>query len=296
MSEIIMQALSEYGIDRVTSTRQIDNKNILEIDNRYILKSLSSNQENAEKEARLNALLYQENAPVAKIHLTKTNGYYVFVDGNYYIFLDKLRGTTVYNIYEGSSKKRVYSLGRTLAKFHLASKKIENKVKLWNNNIMDELHGWVLKEIREKQIPIMPEVIQYCIDFTDLYHSLPRQIIHRDPHSYNMSMENDEIIGIVDFGISQINSRVFDMCYAFQPNEKNFDKWLAHRSYFFSGYHEVSPISENERDGYSYMCILLELLCVAFWSTRKREDKLEENIKHVHWLYSVRNEIRPVYL
>ena len=292
MNETIRQVLNQFGIDGNESIRQGNKSNLWIINDRLILKSFSTDKEKAEKVAQLNALLHQVNAPVAKLYPTKATGLHASVEGNFYVLTDKLPGKADVRIYEGDSKKRAYSLGRNLAALHLAMQKIDGKVELWDNNIMDELHGWILNEIREKQIPVKPEVIQYCINFADLYHLLPRQIIHRDPHGRNMSMENDEITGIFDFDLCQINSRVFDMCYAFQPNENDYDKWLIHRPYFFSGYHDVSPISKNEMDAYPYMCVLLELLCVAFWSTCKKEDKLAENNKHVHWLYSARNEIR----
>jgi len=292
MNKTIKQALDQFGLDGSESIRLIGGANTWEIDGKLILKSYSTNKDMAEKAARLNALLHQENAPVAKIHLTKTADFCASTEGSYYTLANKLSGIAGQDVYEGDSKKRVYSMGRSLAKLHLAMQKIDGKVELWDNNIIDELNGWILKEIQEKQIPVRPEVIQYCIDFADLYHHLPRQIIHRDPHSGNMCIENNEVTGIYDFDLCQINSRVFDLHYAFGPNEENFDKWLMLRPYFFSGYHEVSPISKDEMAAYTYMSVLIDLLFVAFWSTQNRIDKpVDEVLKCVHWMYDKRNEI-----
>ena len=292
MNETIKQTLNQFGIDGNESIQStIHGSNSWEIGGRLILKSYSTNKEKAERAARLNALLYQENAPVAKIYLTETAGFCASVDGNYYTLTDKLPGTSDYRIYEGDSKKRVYSMGRTLAKLHTALKKIDGKEELWDNDIMGELHGWILKEVREKQIPVRAEVIQYCASFADLYHSLPRQIIHRDPHGGNMCMENDEITGIFDFELCQVNSPVFDMCYAFYPYKKEFEQWQAHRPYFFSGYHSISVISKDEMAGYVYMAVLMELLCVAFDSMRSREDNVKQTLESLHWVYDNRNEI-----
>jgi Ser/Thr protein kinase RdoA (MazF antagonist) len=299
MNETIKQALKQFGFDGNESIRLIDGFNSWEIDGTFILKSYSTNKCNAGKAAQLNALLHQENAPVVKIHLTKTADFYASVEEHYYTLTDKLPGIADFNVYEGDCQKRVHSMGRTLAKLHFAMQKIDGKVELWDNDIMDELHGWILKEVREKEIPVRKEVIQYCIDFADLYHRLPRQIIHRDPHSGNMCLENDEITGIYDFDLCQVNSRVFDLYYAFGPSEKNFDKWLALRPYFFSGYQGVSPISKDEMAAYPYMSVLIDLLFVAYWSTQNRDDRpLDDAVKAVHWTYNNRNkiEIQKMYL
>ena len=292
MNETIKQALYQFGIVGSKSIQSTTHgNNSWEIDGKLILKSYSTNKEKAEKAARLNALLYQENAPVAKIHLTETADFYASVGGHYYTLTDKLSGTSDYRIYESDSQKRVYSMGCTLAKLHIAFKKIDGKVELWDNDIMDELHGWILKEVREKQIPVRPEVIQYCAGFADLYHRLPRQIIHRDPHGGNMCMENDEITGIFDFELCQVNNPVFDMCYAFYPYKKEFEQWQANRRYFFSGYHSISAISKDEMAGYAYMAVLMELLCVAFDSIRNKEDSVKQTLESLHWVYDNRKEI-----
>ena len=293
MNESIRKVLNQYDVGESESIQQIDKHNSWMIDDRFILKSFSTDKGKAEKVAQLNALLHQENAPVAKLHLTRTAGLCASVDGNYYTLVDKLPGTTEYAIYDGDSQKRLYTMGRTMAKLHLAMQKIDGKVELWDNNIMDELHGWILKEVRDKKIPVKPEVIQYCTDFAGLYHSLPRQIIHRNPHGGNMCLENDEITGIFYFDMCQINSRIFDMCYAFSPYgcKYDFDKWQAHRPYFFSGYHEISGISKDELAGYTYMTVLTELLFVAFYSTRNQEDVMMKTLESLHWIYDMRDEI-----
>jgi Ser/Thr protein kinase RdoA (MazF antagonist) len=290
MNEIIKQALNQFGING-ESVRKINKNNSWEVDGRFILKFFSTDKENAERVARLNALLYQENAPVAKPHLARTDSFCASVEGNYYTLSDKLPGTSEYRIYEGDSKKRVYSMGCNLAKLHVALKKMDGKMKVWDNDIMDELHGWILKEIREKQIPVKREVIQYCADFAGLYHRLPRQIIHRDPHSGNMCMENDEITGIYDLDLFQINSRVFDMCYAFFPYKHEFELWQAHCPYFFSGYQSVSAVSKDEMVGYACMAVLIELLFTAHDSIRSCEDTAKKTLELLHWVYDNRNEI-----
>ena len=304
MNEEIKQALNQFSIEDGLPIKKIYEKNFVwQIGDKYILKLVNSvkhaaniheapfDAERLTKIIRLNNLLHQENAPVASYYTTVTNELYATVGNRYYTLADKLPGKNPEPDDACDTQKRTHSLGKNLAILHLALKKLEGKVQVYSMDTMGELHGWILKEIRDKKIAVRQEVIDYCIAFGDLYHRLPRQIIHRDPHGGNILYEGDDVTGFIDFDITQVNIRIFDMCYAFAPNKYSYEKWLVQRQYFFSGYHKVSPISDDEMVGYAYMSVLLELLCVAFWSTLGREDKLCETLKGVHWLYSVRNEI-----
>ena len=297
MDNSIKQALSQFGINENTPLRyekpNSQNMQTWEIEGNYFIKRISKDKAKAERIVALNMLLRYENVPVARYHQTKTGDVCACVDGYYYILADKLPGTSHrWWELESNAEKRAYALGKNLAQLHLALKKLDGQFEAWDNNIMNELHGWILTEIRDKQIPVKQEVIDYCISFSDLYHHLPRQFIHRDPHGGNFLWVNDEITGVIDFDLTEINSRVFDLHYAFGPNEKYFDKWLKLRSYFFSGYHGVSHIRADEMVAYPYMSVFIDLLCLAFWSIQNREDKpVEDALRAVHWMYDNRNEI-----
>jgi len=290
MDEILMQALSQFEIENNLPVEQTAQKSSWVVGGKYILKSFLSDCETAKRVACLNDLLYRANAPAAKHYKSKTGNFYALSHGGYFTLAEKLPGAHG-GIYEGDSQKRAYSLGKNLAKLHLALKTLDGKAHAYDMDTMDELRGWILKEVNDKNIAVQRDVIDYCLEFDALYHRLPRQIIHRDPHKGNMLFLNDEITGFIDFDISQVNIRVFDMCYAFSPPEDKFDKWLSLRPYFFSGYYKISEISKDEMAGFAYMCILLELLCAAFWSALDRKDKMDETLRGLHWLYGVRDKI-----
>jgi len=299
MDNSIKQALEQFNITENVPIKYIKQNSqstqTWEVDSKYFIKQFAADLSKAERIVRLNTLLRRENVPVAHYHKTKTGDVCACVDGIYYTLADKLPGTVLPDILYGrnktNAKKLVYVMGKNLAKLHLALKKLDGQIEAWDNNIMNELHGWILTEIQTKQIPVNQEVIDYCISFCDLYQRLPRQLIHRDPHLGNFLWVNDEITGVLDFDLTQINSRVLDLYYAFGPCKEHFDEWLMLRSYFLSGYNGVSPISKDEMSAYPYMTVLFELLWVAFVSTQNRKDKsIEEAVNNLHWMYSVREE------
>ena len=300
MNNSIKQALNQFNINENVPIQHINqnpnNMHTWEVGSRYFLKLFSHDYTKAERIVRLNTLLRQENVPVAHYHQTTVGEICACVDGNYYTLADKLPGTTLpdkspYWEDKATAEKIVYEMGKNLAQLHLALKKINCQIEAWDNNIIDELHGWILTEIRTKQIPVNQKVIDYCISFCDLYQRLPRQLIHRDPHLGNFLWVNNKITGVIDFDLIQINSRVLDLYYAFGPCEKHFNEWLRLRPYFFSGYHRISPIGKDEMSAYPYMTVLFGLLWLAYLSTQNQENKMEEAVNSVHWLYSVRSEL-----
>ena len=292
MNESIKQVLAQFGIDEnlpITEAPAHREKpyKVWIVGQKYILKSSISDADSVERIAKLNTMLYQEGAPVARFYKTKAGNYCANADGFYFTLADKLPGTHFKRV----SKKVVYSLGKNLAKLHLALKKLESSVEVYSTDTMGELHGWILDEIYKKRIPVKKEIIEYCKEFGDLYYRLPRQIIHRDPNTGNILMENDEVTGFIDFDIAEINIRVFDMYYAFGANQGNFVEWLQMRPYFFSGYHEVSAIGKDELDAYPYMSVLFSLLWVSYVSINW-EERVKDALEELHWQYEVRNELK----
>ena len=292
MNNEMEQALAQFNIDSNLPITQTTQNTSWRVGDKYILKSFLTDKENAKRIVYLNTLLYKENAPVTKYHMTKTGELYAIAGDNYYTLADKLPGKESQNsVYDGNSKKRAYSLGKNLAVLHLALKKVEGQVQAINMDTMGEFHGWILKEITEKKIAVPQELINCCLEFEELYYSLPRQLIHRDPHGGNIFFENDEVSGFIDFDISQINIRIFDMCYTFFPWKDRFTEWIVLQPYFFDGYNSISAISAEEMRGFPYMCVLLELLFVAFWSTLDKEDKVVEALESANWVYGIRSKI-----
>lgn len=285
----IKQALQQFGLDENLHFQQSGTNPATQIGEKYVLKKFTK-PEHAEKIATMHSLLIQENAAVAKHHMTRDGKPYATTDGGYYTLADKLPGASV-KIYEGDSQKRVHSLGKGLGTLHRTLRKLDGKIDIHSMDSMGELYGWILTEIRAKKIPVQQEVIDYCTEFSGLYNRLPRQIIHRDPHAGNFLFENDEVVGVVDFDFCQINTRVFDICYAFAPVQEQFDQWLAHRQSFLSGYQEISPLSTDELAAYSYMSVFIELLFIAYWSTKNQAGRLKDSIKSTHWMYSIRDKL-----
>jgi len=273
MDKLVINALAGFGINEVESISRIKcctkEKNMWIIDDKYILKTYAD-LKSLERIVLLNDELYQAGAQVPRYYRTKAGELYVKADEDvYYTLADKIHGSNV-DMYEGNYKKRAFAIGKGIAKFHLALKELRNKTELWNGDCMAEFHDWILREIKEKNIPIKQDVINYLISFEELYRKLPRQIIHRDLHGGNMLIDNDELAAIIDISdITQVNVRIFDLCYyvSFFPDSKNdeeIEKWFIVFKSLLSGYNTVSEFTDDEFKAIPYMCAFIELLWIAF--------------------------------
>ena len=120
--------------------------------------------------------------------------------------------------------------------------------------------------------------------FEDLYKSLPRQVIHRDPNPSNIIV-SDEKWGFIDFELSERNVRIFDPCYAatailsetFEDgNSEKFMKWISVMKEIITGYDSVVKLTENEKRAVPYVILANQFISTAFFSDKDRYKELYE--------------------
>ena len=105
-------------------------------------------------------------------------------------------------------------IGKVIARLHNAFRICQDKISVYDNNFYKEIDGWVSQTFRDKNITSVPtEILEECVSkLKNIYPKLPRQLIHRDTHMENMLFENNILTGYIDFDLSQINARIFDLC------------------------------------------------------------------------------------
>ena len=292
MNKLVLTALTKFGVTEVGSVTRIEDKNIWFIDDKYVLKTYED-LNRLERLQQINIELLQFGVPVVKFNKTHTGDLYVKVaDDVYYALMDKAPGS------HPDDKKSNYSLGKNMAKLHLGLKNLSSKISRPNeSSLMLQLHGWILEEITKKQIQIRKEIIDYCINFEELYEKLPKQIIHRDLHGGNMLFENGELSAFLDFDINQVNARLFDVCYCMdygKTSDEGFIIWVENFKDFLRGYNSVSEITNEELEALPYMFILIQLLSVAYDSSIvTRSYRVDEGIEYLDWLYDNKEKFEP---
>lgn len=165
-------------------------------------------------------------------------------------------------------------MGGVIANLHSAFKKCEDRIKVWDNSLLDEMNGWVRENLERSSWKYIDqeEYEKIIFQLAELYHDLPVQLIHRDVHFGNFLFSEGRFSGYIDFDLSQRNIRIFDLCYfllgLLSEEEKpgvTEKEWFEFLQYVFRGYENILQLSEAEKKAVPYVMECIELLFVAYF-------------------------------
>ena len=246
----------------------------------YILKR-SGELAVLQKSMRLCALLAAKGIPVP-VYV----GGPIQKDGAYYSLMKKLPGAHP-DPYAGDAYANGVQLGGLVAELHGALREVPGDFECPDADCMKELEEYILPEIR------VPRGLRdYAYAFGPLYKALPRQVIHRDPHTANMLFEGGTFTGWLDFDLSQRNARMLDLCYLgatlLVVNYRKTRRLRVWREIFrgvLDGYNGISPLSPEEYEVVPYLFVHVELLFAAFFSKNGQRKTSKSCMHMAKWLY-----------
>ena len=182
------------------------------------------------------------------------------------------------------------TIGENIAKLH-------NKLKFFDidnfeqANIYDDCINNLNKV--QKVANLSNELCEkYKNEFGKLINKLPTQLIHRDINPSNMIFDEKEFKGFVDFDLTEVNVRIFDICYCATAilsecfnNQINFKVWQKILNNLIKGYNRIDELSEYEIEAIPYVIYSIEIICIAYFSKYdKFEELTERNISMLKWL------------
>jgi len=269
------------------------------VGDKYILK-IGDNFEWLQTNIKVIRALSKCNIPVATIVKT-CDGLDYMVEGNSYYFLcEKIRGKHIVDIFSSDYINLSYNIGGIIAKLHIAFKHCENEIGCNDNNFYDEMTGWVMETYKNKGITSVPdEILKECItELGNNYSKLERQLIHRDIHLENMLFENNELTGYIDFDLSQINARIFDICYMALGllignvnNDDKTEKWFEILQQLVRGYDSLIPLTDIEKSAIWNMMIAIEILFVAYFTNENDLKCANGASEMLMWLWNNKKRI-----
>jgi len=218
-------------------------------------------------------VLHESENPVPEIIQLPDGRDYVELEDRGYVLTTKLRGRNVVQLMEYNDPW-FFELGAVVARLHIAFQKCENKISYWNNSLLEEMQGWVSRDLKKFQ----PEYLKQA-DMTEAidelarnYNMLPRQLIHRDVHLGNFLFDQGVFSGYIDFDLIQSNIRIFDMCYLLlgilleeDNNRVDESKWYDIIREVIRGYDSLISLNSVEKDSIACVMKNIELLFVAYF-------------------------------
>lgn len=295
--KVIIEKMNiEYEMER--------EEHIWTVNKEYILK-MAKNKAETINNIYMSKLLNGVNIATQEIINTVDGESYFAVEDKYYTLLKKIEGTVLKNYFEGDFIKRGNCIGQALGRLHNGLYEITNEIKekisVFDNDLIAELNGWVIEEIDKyiekctlgkNEVNIFKKTInQLLYEFPTIYYRLPRQVIHRDFHGENIIFKDEDISGFIDFDLSQINVRVFDICYLCTSSLSTIfddfemrEKWKEFAIAVIQGYESINKLTSDEVMAMNYMMISIEMIMIAYFAREGYYDIASINIKMVNYL------------
>ncbi|GFZ29997.1 hypothetical protein CSC2_05230 [Clostridium zeae] len=270
-----------------------------QIGDKYVLKT-GKDINNLHSNLLIIKALSEQNIPVATVIKTMDGLDYIVEDNSYFFISKKIDGEHLTDIYNSNYPELAYLIGQVIGKLHVAFRECQEDIYCYDNNFYDEIVGWVCQTFKNKDITLIPDnILKQCVsELKDVYPNLPRQLIHRDIHPGNMLFQNNNLTGYIDFDLSEINARVFDICYMSlsflidnTDDKQKTKKWFEILNNVVNGYNSVTPLSSEEKKAMPVMMLAIEMLFVAYFVNNDNTEAAEGSAKILLWLWENKEQI-----
>ncbi len=230
------------------------------------------------------AILFNE---VVKLHNTDT---YLQLGELYFMVTKRLHGTPLCCRTVFEAPTLAYTIGEKIADLHKKLSLYDPQDFQQANLYRDSMEN--LEQVQKIAHLTDDFCTQYKAGFKPLYPQLPVQLIHRDLNPSNMIFDGKAFIGFIDFDLTEVNIRIFDLCYCATAilsecfgNGCHLERWKTILHDLIQGYHRVCALSEQEMNAVPYVIYSIQIICIAYFSAHDKYAELAEtNIQMLRWL------------
>lgn len=280
-----LQGEAVSNIHNENTGRQNDNAYYIGDD--YVIK-FSANFGCIKRNIDISDALLKANIPTFEI-IKIVNGDYYFKRGElYFIVTKRIKGSPLKceNIFDNTDL--AIQIGENIAKLHKVLNTFDESI--YNN--ADILYD---AKSASQKIRGFICIDDFTDDFSSVYYKLPKQIVHRDINPSNMIFDNSEFKGFVDFDLSEVNLRIFDICYCATSilsecfANKSIDKniWFEILDKLVSGYEKITPLTDDEEQALIYVIYAIQIICIAYFSKFDKYKELAKiNTAILKWIIS----------
>lgn len=285
-SKEIAAALENWGLEKET-TGNIYYRNTghrsehtCSVGETYVLKYSASLGE-LHRQAQLQLALSKHACASAPIP-AKSGELVVRVGDVDFLLMERAEGTPVDAVQIMKQPEAAEAIGAGLARLHMALGECEASLAC-EEDLVKTLREWAVPAAKQAMPPDRAWLDRLLNRLEENVPRLSRQIIHRDPNPDNLLMKNGQVVCFLDFQLSRILPRIFDLAYAatgilsssfsmLKPQERHTFFEAAHA--LWRGYHHQSPLSKAEQEMLPDMVIAIQLICVAAFSNTQKYAEL----------------------
>lgn len=261
-------------------------ENTYYIGEKYVIK-FSANYGSIKNSIYITNSLEESGLPAAEIIKTVEGSDYLQNGELYFVVTKRIKGSQLKceDIFKHTDI--AYQIGSNIAKLHYALKTFDES-NYKNADILGDVKS-ALSKIQD----LVKLSDGFLEDFSAIFDKLPIQIIHRDINPSNMIFDEGEFKGFIDFDLTEVNVRIFDICYCatailsecFNNSDIDKSKWLKILNNLVKGYESITSLSEYEKQALPYVIYSIQSICIAYFSQFDRFDNLTKiNIDMLKWI------------
>lgn len=268
-------------------------EDVWKIDDIYFLKAATN--EDWTRNFMLSMELRKAGIPAPEVVATRNGDTYLMQENKYYYLTRTLKGRHYSREEIIENPELAHLVGQVIAKLHWAFTEIPDEHRFEDADFVKELNGWIKSNLVEHASNSYTySIFQDCVSkLESVYNNLKRHLIHRDMHLGNILFVGHEITGYIDFDITQINVRIFDIAYLLAgwivnkvDDDAYMSKWRQTVKHVIEGYQEVQQLYEIELSSIVIMMCCIEILFVAYYSGMKDTENASLAEECLKWLWS----------
>jgi AraC-like DNA-binding protein/Ser/Thr protein kinase RdoA (MazF antagonist) len=196
--------------------------------------------------------------------------------------------------------------GKSIAQLHKALKTIQEDMSLDEMNLYNNVTEWALPSVKKQNMQWGMGIDEsffddYIKNFGKLYDRLPKQLIHRDPNPSNILFEDGEVSGFIDFDLSEVNVRLWDVCYCAtgilsEGINEAYEKWLDILAGVLHGYNLEGKLTQEEKQAVFYVICSIQMICIAYFGSHDKFKELANtNRKMLRYIIQKKKSIDNIF-
>ncbi len=208
------------------------------------------------------------------------------MDGMDFMLMERATGQPVDPLALLDDPQQALALGEGLARLHAALRACDPLL-CYAENYTATLRDWAIPAARAAMVPQPLWLNDYQARMEATFPALPTQIIHRDPNPDNLLLVDGRVVGFLDFDLTRILPRIFDICYAatgilsvawHHATQEQRLRFFDVAKAIWQGYDAAAPLTPEEWTALPDMVLAIQLTCVAaFAGSDKLVQQFEVN-------------------
>ena len=279
--------------------------NVWKVGKDYILKT--GDREKLLKNLSVSKALQRQGFTSSLPILTKTGNEYL--DGSeIFILTQGLKGNPLAKSdrFGDDCGRFGEKYGKSIAQLHKALKTIQEDMSLDEMNLYNNVTEWALPSVKKQNMQWGMGIDEsffddYIKNFGKLYDRLPKQLIHRDPNPSNILFEDGEVSGFIDFDLSEVNVRLWDVCYCAtgilsEGINEAYEKWLDILAGILHGYNLEGKLTQEEKQAVFYVICSIQMICIAYFGSHDKFKELANtNRKMLRYIIQKKKSIDNIF-